>query len=57
MPWLDLLAEDKGEAGRPGRVGLDSGDHVVLQGAEDLGGEGTAVVEVELERVSCMRNG
>lgn len=57
MPWLDLLAEDKGEAGCPGWVGLDGGDHVVLQRAEDLGGEGTAVVEVELEGVSCVSDG
>ena len=51
MPGLDLLAEDDGQAGGPGRVGADDGRDGGGEGAEELGGEGADVVEVDLEGV------
>lgn len=57
MPWLDLLAKDDGEVGGPVGVGFDGGDDGGGEGGEELGGEGAAIIEIELEGVGCWRNG
>ena len=57
MPRLDLLAEDEGQVGGPGLVVADGGDDVVAECAEELGREGAAVVDVQLERVLGMGGG
>ena len=37
VPWLDLLAEDDGERGRPFGVLLDEGEDGSVKVVEDLG--------------------
>lgn len=57
MPWLHLLAEDNGEAVGPGGILANGRPDLSCQVVEDFGGEGAAVVEVELKGVGCARDG
>ena len=56
VPGLDLLAEDDGEERGPRGVGAHEGEDVARERQELLGGEGAAVVDVELERVRRVRD-
>lgn len=57
MPGLDLLAEDDGKVGGPFGVRFDGRNDGLGEGGEELGGEGAAVVEIELEGVSLWWDG